>query len=170
MLIELLDAYGQKITLIDSEDPQHEFEEFFKMMYKASGWREYQKPVKTQTELRNELKNLVVSRKKEIAYGGYAFTKDGKQYVTSTAENDIGKITLALMTAAENVNWQVYTIDGDRAYLNFTKNEFIALVSAGHVFVNAQFEKEAQFLAELEAKSELTEEFIAEFKVRIQAW
>lgn len=124
---------------------------------------------------KEELGQTVVSKKQSVAYGGYAFTKNNIDYICSTAEKDLGKVALTLQSLSNQpdnytLTWQVYDVEGNRQYLALTKAEFITLITEAQTFVNNQFAREAVLLAELAAQSDLTDEWIAGFKSRVDKW
>jgi hypothetical protein len=130
----------------------------------------------TRTDMtKEELGQMVVSKKQSIAYGGYAFTRNGTKYICSTAEKDLGKVALTLQSLSNQPDgytlaWQVYDVEGNRQYLALTKAEFITLITEAQTFVNNQFAREAALLAELEARLDMTDEWIADFKNKVDNW
>lgn len=124
---------------------------------------------------KEELGQMVVSKKQSIAYSGYTFVKNDAKYICSTAEKDLGKVALTLQSLSNQPDnytlaWQVYDIEGSRKYLALTKAEFTTLITEAQTFVNNQFAKEAALLAELEARLDMTDEWITEFKNKVGEW
>lgn len=124
---------------------------------------------------KEELGQIVVGKKQAVAYGGYTFTKNDTKYICSTAEKDLGKVALTLQALSNQpddyiLTWQVYDVKGNRQFLAFTKAEFTMLTTEAQTFVNNQFAKEGALLAELEAQLDMTDEWVADFKSRVDSW
>jgi hypothetical protein len=115
------------------------------------------------------LKTLLRLKKQAVAYGGYKFIKNGQDYCFGTAKEDIGMILSTVMSFNSNL---ISTIDwkcNDNKFVTLDKAEFLNLYAQGTAFVNEQFNKEKTFLEEVE-DAELTDEFVADFKARVEVW
>lgn len=132
---------------------------------------------KTPQQIRSELEFLIKNKKKSIAYGGFYFERDGKPYIASTKEEDIGKTSSRVgkiqRKNLESTTWTCFSVHEQKLVeLSFSGQEFIDLADDADDFINDQFAKQTQLLAELESKSdeELTDEYVNDLKSRIEIW